>query len=65
LFSAAVVPYTGLTNIEASEQISKGVVLPEPEKCPVYELMCQCWNMDPKKRPSFDIILEKLNEANV
>jgi AXL receptor tyrosine kinase len=65
LFSGGELPYSGLSNIEASERILKGVFLPEPEICPIYALMRKCWEMDPKNRPSFDEILEKLNQSNV
>ena len=51
--------------MEASERIISGIQLAKIEDCPVNDLMKQCWDMDPKNRPSFEEILEKLNAKKV
>eukprot|EP00051_Salpingoeca_urceolata_P024765 m.437758 g.437758 ORF g.437758 m.437758 type:complete len:439 (+) comp20273_c1_seq36:4204-5520(+) len=39
-------------------EIYRGCLLPEPEGCPkdIYDVMVQCWALDPKNRPSFQRI---------
>ncbi|KAA0722868.1 Tyrosine-protein kinase [Triplophysa tibetana] len=57
-FSRGVTPYTAphnMTNQQTREEIEKGYRMPAPNNCPdeIYALMCQCWQYDPRKRPSF------------
>ncbi|XP_056607029.1 tyrosine-protein kinase Fes/Fps isoform X2 [Triplophysa dalaica] len=57
-FSRGVTPYTAphnMTNQQTREEIEKGYRMPAPKNCPdeIYGLMCQCWQYDPRKRPSF------------
>lgn len=35
-----------------------------PEKCPkvIYEIMSECWHIDPDKRPTFDEIYNRIYE---
>ena len=58
------IPYAGMNNMEVIERVSEGYRLPKLKDFPdeLYELMLQCWNQDPKERPSFSEILKKLNE---
>jgi hypothetical protein len=51
----------------ASEAIISGKKLEKPENCPdvIYSLMLECWATDPKSRPTFTLIIEKLKEINV
>ncbi|TRY92456.1 hypothetical protein DNTS_028162 [Danionella cerebrum] len=57
-FSRGVTPYTtphNMNNQQTREEVEKGYRMPAPNNCPVeiYSLMCQCWQYDPRKRPSF------------
>ena len=47
---------------EYSERINRGERFSKPEGCPdnVYDLMNQCWSVYPEKRPTFDLIVEKM-----
>ena len=38
----------------------------KPENCPneIYELMLKCWEVNPKDRPTFDEIVDKISEIN-
>ncbi|XP_052085401.1 uncharacterized protein LOC127723030 [Mytilus californianus] len=51
---------TEMNNI-AMYIIKKGCHLDKPEQCPdhVYLLMKDCWDMEPKRRPSFSGLVEK------
>ncbi|PRP85977.1 hypothetical protein PROFUN_06099 [Planoprotostelium fungivorum] len=58
IFTGALVPYRALTNKEVSEQVPKGLRLHEPEACPpaMWEIVLDCWSMEPSKRPTFEAI---------
>ncbi len=60
LFSYGKIPYVGLSNVEAVKQVLSGYRLPSPsEDCPknVYNLMKECWAVNPDQRPSFKVII--------
>jgi len=63
LHSYGEVPYTGLSNLEATEKVLSGYMLPKPTLCPdfVYELMKKCWLRTPKERPNFEGISDELS----
>jgi len=62
IFSLGQAPYSWLSQREAFAKIPKGERLHKPETCPhsAYELMIQCWDLDPSKRPSFIEIVERI-----
>lgn len=43
-------------------RVEKGYKMDAPDGCPpvVYDLMKQCWTLDPAMRPSFRMLREKL-----
>ena len=50
-----------MMNIEVEQMILKGYRMPKPSTHPeipdsFYELMLQCWNMDPDQRPTMHYI---------
>jgi hypothetical protein len=55
MFSFAEKPYGDLSNAEVIQYVLQGSILSQPQKCPdeIYELMKQCWKMDPNDRPDF------------
>ncbi|XP_043941493.1 inactive tyrosine-protein kinase transmembrane receptor ROR1 [Protopterus annectens] len=55
LFSFGLQPYYGFSNQEVIEMIRKHQLLPCPEDCPsrIYNLMTECWNEIPTRRPRF------------
>ncbi|KAG8238861.1 hypothetical protein J437_LFUL018467 [Ladona fulva] len=64
IFSCGGTPYPGLSNSKAREKIDSGYRMPAPEGTPpqLYELMLQCWEYDPEKRPHFDEIYRLVDE---
>lgn len=44
------------------KHVEKGYKMEAPEGCPseIYEIMKQSWDLDPDKRPTFALILKKL-----
>ena len=56
------VPYPGMSNATALEEIQKGYRMECPPNCPrqVGALMLDCWNIVPSKRPLFDNITLRL-----
>jgi serine/threonine protein kinase len=66
IFSRGMIPYFGLSNSEAIEKIVAGQLLAKPEECPeeLYDVMKQCWQKNPNDRPTFDKLLEQLENIN-
>lgn len=64
LFSYGEVPYRGMSNKEVSEQVIAGYRLEMPPGCPpeIWNLMKICWAENPKERPTFSEINEKLEK---
>ena len=54
IFSFGVQPYFSLTNEEVVAHVRDGNVLNCPDKCPqeIYDLMLDCWAMNPTERPT-------------
>ena len=57
-------PYPGMTNIEMKQQIQQGYHMPQPFDygCPdkLYDIMLNCWQMEPANRPTFEILQQQL-----
>ncbi|XP_072046628.1 fibroblast growth factor receptor 4-like [Amphiura filiformis] len=51
-------PYPGCSPKEVIRKVQHGCKMPKPKGCKseVYEIMTNCWQKDPRKRPSFDIL---------
>ena len=48
-------PYPDLSDAAVVQTVLSGCVMARPEKCPqgIYDIMLQCWNTTPNKRPWF------------
>ncbi|XP_041035275.1 tyrosine-protein kinase receptor UFO isoform X2 [Carcharodon carcharias] len=60
-------PYPGVENSEIYDYLQQGNRLKQPPDCldALYELMFYCWQLNPRERPTFEIIccqLEKILE---
>ncbi|XP_049818027.1 tyrosine-protein kinase Src42A [Aethina tumida] len=58
------IPYPGMTNAEVLHQVEHGYRMPQPPNCPqsLYDIMLECWNRDPMKRPTFETLQWKLED---
>eukprot|EP00064_Thunnus_orientalis_P003230 superscaffoldBa00000255_g3239 len=62
IYSFGRVPYPRIPLKEVVPRVEKGYKMDAPDGCPpvVYDLMKQCWTLDPVVRPSFRMLREKL-----
>uniref|UniRef100_A0A7N6BFD8 Tyrosine-protein kinase n=1 Tax=Anabas testudineus TaxID=64144 RepID=A0A7N6BFD8_ANATE len=62
IYSFGRVPYPRIPLKEVVPRVEKGYKMDAPDGCPpvVYDLMKQCWTLDPVMRPSFRMLREKL-----
>jgi serine/threonine protein kinase len=64
MFSLGMPPFGDMKGVDVIAQIEKGHRLPKPDLCPdeTYELMKNCWNYQPRDRPSFKYLMEKFSK---
>ncbi|KAK4336830.1 hypothetical protein RND71_043650 [Anisodus tanguticus] len=55
-------PYPSLENYQVLDFLKAGGRMQRPETCPiqVYEIMLDCWQINPKQRPQFDSIINDI-----
>ncbi|KAG8431912.1 hypothetical protein GDO86_019362 [Hymenochirus boettgeri] len=63
IFSLGYMPYPSKSNQEVLEFVTSGGRMDPPKNCPgpVYRIMTQCWQHQPEDRPTFGIILERID----
>jgi fyn-related kinase len=56
------IPYPGMGNAEVVKLLENGYRMECPTNCPeeLYELMLQCWDSNPMKRPTFATLCDSL-----
>lgn len=64
LFSFGEIPYAGKQEKEIEDNIRRGVLLNQPQNCPgeVYGIMLLAWVKNTANRPSFNVMLDKLQD---
>uniref|UniRef100_A0A8D2NQB6 Tyrosine-protein kinase receptor n=1 Tax=Zosterops lateralis melanops TaxID=1220523 RepID=A0A8D2NQB6_ZOSLA len=57
-------PYQGMSNEQVLRFVMDNGILERPENCPdkLHELMCLCWQQNPRQRPSFIQLLERIKD---
>uniref|UniRef100_A0AAX7UDZ2 Tyrosine-protein kinase n=1 Tax=Astatotilapia calliptera TaxID=8154 RepID=A0AAX7UDZ2_ASTCA len=63
IFSYGRQPYPKMSLQEVKDKVEQGYRMEAPEDCPpsVYSLMRVCWEQEPRKRPGFHKLREKLD----
>merc|ERR1711916_98647 len=67
VMSGGSVPYPGMTNRMALQEIENGHRMKKPQGClpVVYTIMLDCWRHIPDERPSFAQLSDKLESIYV
>uniref|UniRef100_A0A665TFL5 Tyrosine-protein kinase n=1 Tax=Echeneis naucrates TaxID=173247 RepID=A0A665TFL5_ECHNA len=62
IFSYGRLPYPKMSLKEVKEKVDGGYRMEAPDDCPpgVYALMTSCWEQEPRRRPTFHKVREKL-----
>ena len=66
LFSYGAIPYPTMSNEKVFEKVKNDYRMPAPDNCPneIYQIMLQCWNNDPQKRPTFQQLYEEIQKLS-
>ena len=53
-----------MTNAEVLQQVDNGYRMPCPQGCPpaLYDLMLDCWQREPERRPTFETLQWRLED---
>ncbi|KAK2906635.1 hypothetical protein Q8A67_005620 [Cirrhinus molitorella] len=64
IFSYGRQPYPKMSVSEVRERVHQGYRMEPPDGCPpdVYSIITSCWEIDPKKRPPFHKLRERLEK---
>ncbi|XP_051979735.1 megakaryocyte-associated tyrosine-protein kinase-like [Xyrauchen texanus] len=64
IFSYGRQPYPKMSVSEVRERVDQGYRMEPPDECPpdIYIIMISCWNTEPKKRPSFHKLRDRLEK---
>ncbi|XP_013856158.1 megakaryocyte-associated tyrosine-protein kinase [Austrofundulus limnaeus] len=67
IFSYGRQPYPKMSLKEVKEKVEGGYRMEAPEECPadIYSLMRLCWEQEPRRRPGFPKLREKLEQEMV
>lgn len=63
-FVGFVLCYLGMTGAQVIQMLGQNYRLPQPPNCPpqFYNIMWECWNAEPKERPTFEKLHWKLED---
>ncbi len=62
LFTRGMTPYPQIDNNDIFDHLKRGNRLPKTQYCPkrIYVILLKCWSENPKSRPSFAILSERM-----
>jgi serine/threonine protein kinase len=62
LFSRGMAPYSNVDNNFLFYYLENGNRLPKHQSCPIsiYDILLKCWSKNPKSRPSFATLSERM-----
>ena len=63
-FVGPILYYLGMTGAQVIQLLGQNYRLPQPPNCPqeFYNIMLECWNAEPKERPTFETLQWKLED---
>jgi proto-oncogene tyrosine-protein kinase Met len=66
LFTRGKAPYLHIKNDLIFDHLNEGNRLPKPKYCPkvIYLILLKCWSENPKSRPSFAALSERMERIN-
>lgn len=64
IFTLGGSPYPGIPTEELLDFLTEGYRMPKPENCPleIYEIMTDCWQVEPQRRPTFAELSERIGK---
>jgi hypothetical protein len=56
-----------MSNAEVIQALERGYRHPQPRQCPdeMYQIMLDCWQTDPQRRPTFEHLQNTMEDYNV
>ena len=66
IYSLCKIPWDRLSPIEIRDLLLRGERLARPSRCPLdmYEVMLECWEPDPHERPTFTVLVQRLESVS-
>lgn len=63
-FFFSILYVLGMTGAQVIHMLGQNYRLPRPSNCPeqFYSIMMECWNVEPKQRPTFETLHWKLED---
>jgi hypothetical protein len=63
---SGIFPYASMDNVDVLPFLKGGKRLERPLECPMelYEMWLLSWDLDPEKRPSFQMICDKIEQLS-
>ena len=60
IFTGGMRPFAGVANAALPQRLSAGLRPSQPDSCPqaTFELLQQCWQAEPSRRPTFDALVK-------
>ena len=67
IYSLGKIPWDRLSPIEIRDLLLRGERLARPDRCPLdmYEMMLDCWDQTPQDRPTFGILVQRVETVSL
>ena len=66
IYSLGKIPWDRLSPIEIRDLLLRGERLARPDRCPLdmYEVMLDCWEPTPQDRPTFSVLVQRVETVS-